>query len=125
MLPMQRELWLSVGSLLAGTTTLVCCALPAALVAMGAGAVVVGLVGAVPQLVWLSERKAAVFGVAATLLLASALALWRSRNLPCPADAALADACRRVRRWSVRTCAVAAVLLAVGAVVAFVLPLGA
>lgn len=118
----ERGLWLSLGSLAAGATTLVCCALPALLVSVGAGAAVVGLVGAVPQLVWLSERKPAVFGVATALVAASAVVLWRGRNRPCPADPALAESCRRVRRWSVRASIGAFATLAVGAFVAFVLP---
>lgn len=118
----DRNLWLSLGSLLASMTTLLCCALPALLVSLGAGAAVVGLVAAFPQLVWLSERKALVFGVAALMIGISALALWRSRDLPCPADPALAAGCRRLRRFSVGLCLGSAAAVVVGAFVAFVLP---
>jgi hypothetical protein len=38
-------------------STLLCCALPALLLALGAGAVVASAVAAVPQLVWRSEHK--------------------------------------------------------------------
>jgi len=118
----DRNLWLSLGSLLASMTTLLCCALPALLVSLGAGAAVVGLVAVVPQLVWLSERKALVFGVAMLMIGISGLALWRTRNLPCPADPALAEGCRRLRRFSVRLCLGSAAVVLVGAFVAFVLP---
>ena len=64
----MRRLGLAAGALLASSATLVCCVLPAVLVALGAGAALAGLVTAVPQLVWLSEHKALVFGGAAALL---------------------------------------------------------
>src|SRR3990170_2333314 len=65
---------------------LVCafCAQPAVMVALGAGAALAGLVTAVPQLIWLSEHKAAVFGLAFVMLGLSGALLWRARRLPCP-----------------------------------------
>jgi hypothetical protein len=110
------------GTLLATTGTLVCCVLPAVLVSLGAGAVLVGLVSAFPQLVWLSEHKALVFGIAGALLLASGLLLWRARRLPCPADPAAARSCTRLRRLSAAIYGVSAVCFAAGAIFAFLLP---
>lgn len=121
--PLERNLWLSFGTLLTSLTTLVCCVLPAILVALGAGTVVVGLVTAVPQLVWLSEQKVLVFGFAAGMLAVSGLALWQGRRLPCPADPRLAAACMRVRRTSHRLYVISLVLVAAGAFAAFGLPL--
>jgi hypothetical protein len=106
-------------ALLASTTTLVCCVLPAALVSIGAGAAVVGLVSAVPQLIWLSEHKALVFGSAALLVAASGFALWQARDLPCPADPMLARTCSRMRRWSSGVFWLATVFLLLGAGFAF------
>jgi hypothetical protein len=48
---------LSALSLFTSFSTLICCALPALLVALGAGAVLSTLVSHVPQLVWVSEHK--------------------------------------------------------------------
>ena len=121
--PANRNLWLSFGTLLTSLTTLVCCVLPAVLVALGAGVVVVGLVTAVPQLVLLSERKELVFGIAAGMLALSGLALWRGRQLPCPADPRLAAHCLSIRRTSHRLYVVSLVLVAAGAFAAFGLPL--
>lgn len=95
-----RNLGLVAGTLLASSATLVCCVLPAVLVSLGAGAVLVGLVTAVPQLIWLSEHKAAVFNTAAGFLVISGVMLWRARILPCPADPRLARSCLRLRRIS-------------------------
>src|SRR5262245_53761699 len=95
--PHARNVGLAFGALVASSTTLVCCVLPAVLVSLGAGAAVVGLVSAVPQLIWLSEHKALVFGTAGALLAISGIVLWQARKLPCPVDPALARSCLRLR----------------------------
>lgn len=87
-------------ALLASSATLVCCVLPAVLVSVGAGAALVGLVSAFPQLVWLSEHKVGVFGVAAVLLAVSGAAIWFSNRLPCPIDPVAARSCTRLRALS-------------------------
>jgi len=118
----SRNAGLAAGALLASTATLVCCVLPAVLVALGAGAALAGLVTAVPQLVWLSEHKALVFIVAAALLAVSGIALWVGRRAPCPADVKLARSCQRLRRISGILYAIALVSFLLGATFAFVLP---
>lgn len=120
--PLRRNAAVSFLTLVASTGTLVCCVLPAVMVSLGAGAALAGLVTAVPQLVWLSDHKALVFGVAGGMLGLSGAMLWRARSLPCPADPRLAAACRTLRCWSVVLWAVAAVMCTAGAVFAFLLP---
>jgi hypothetical protein len=99
--------------------TLVCCALPALLVTLGLGAAMAGLVSAVPQLVWLSEHKAWVFGISGAVIAASAVMHIRSRDLACPADAARARACARLRWISSIVLSVAIAAWAVGFFFAF------
>jgi len=115
--------WSAWLSLLASGGTLVCCALPALLVSVGLGAALAGLVSAVPALVWISEYKAPVFGVAALLLAAAGALQWQLRTAPCPIDPVLRQACLRTRRWSRWVWVGAVVLFAVGAFFAFVAPL--
>jgi hypothetical protein len=119
---LSRNAGLAAGALLASSATLVCCVLPAVLVALGAGAALAGLVTAVPQLVWLSEHKPLVFGSAAALLAVSGIALWYGRKLPCPADPDAARACRSLRRISALLYGLALASFALGSVFAFVLP---
>jgi hypothetical protein len=121
--PQARNVGVAVGALLTSTATLLCCVLPAVLVSLGAGATLVGLVAAFPQLVWLSTHKVAVFGIAAGLLLVSGALLWRGRSLPCPVDAAAARSCMRLRRISAVVYCIATLAFVVGTVFAFVLPL--
>jgi hypothetical protein len=120
--PHARNVGMAFGTLLASTTTLVCCVLPAVLVSIGAGAVMVGLVSAFPQLVWLSEHKVLVFGIAGVLLAASGAMIWRARGLPCPIDPAAARTCTRLRRMSAWLYGISLVAFIAGAVFAFALP---
>ena len=120
--PHARNVGVAFGTLLASTTTLLCCVLPAVLVSVGAGAVVVGLVSAFPQLVWLSEHKALVFCAAGVLLAASGFMIWRARSLPCPVDPVAARSCTRLRRISAWLYAVSLLAFVAGAIFAFVLP---
>lgn len=120
--PLRRNAGLSLLSLVAASGTLVCCVLPAVMVALGAGAALAGLVTAVPPLIWLSEHKALVFATAGGMLGLSGVLLWRARALPCPSDPVLARTCARLRSLSHRLWWVAAVATVTGAVFAFVLP---
>ena len=120
--PLRRNVGVALRALVASSGTLVCCVLPAAMVSLGAGAALAGLVTAVPQLIWLSEHKAGVFGVAFAMLALSGATLWRARLLQCPAEARLAQACLRLRRFSLALWAIALGCTLLGATFAFVLP---
>lgn len=106
-------------SLFTSTGTLICCALPALLVSLGAGAVMAGLIEAVPQITWLGKHKGIVFSIAGILLLISGAWQWHARNLPCPADKAKAAACARARKISWVVWWVSVALFAIGAFFAF------
>jgi hypothetical protein len=120
--PHARNVAVAFSALLASSATLVCCVLPAVLVSLGAGAALAGLVSAVPQLVWLSEHKTAVFLIAALFLGGSGVLLWNARRLPCPADPRLAQVCMRLRKLSRTLYWVAVSAFAAGSAFAFVLP---
>lgn len=120
--PLRRNVGVALLTLIASSGTLICCVLPAVMVALGAGAALAGLVTAVPQLVWLSEHKSAVFGMAFAMLALSGVLLWRARALPCPADPALAHTCARLRRVSVALWSFSLLSTIAGSAFAFVLP---
>jgi hypothetical protein len=121
-MPLRRNLGVAFLTLIASSGTLVCCVLPAVMVALGAGAALAGLVTAVPQLIWLSEHKTGVFGLAFAMLALSGALLWRARRLPCPSDPRLAATCQRLRRVSIALWFIAMLCTSLGAVFAFVLP---
>jgi hypothetical protein len=99
--------------------TLICCALPATLVALGAGASLAGLVGYFPKIVWLSENKLMVFSLSGVLIGFGLFNLWYTRNDPCPVDPKLAAACKTGRRVSRIMLAISATIFFIGAVFAF------
>lgn len=87
-------------SLFTSIGTLVCCALPALFVTLGAGAALAGLVSIAPWLVALSKYKAGTFGISATMILLAGFMRWKSRNAPCPTEPEKAKACSRLRKIS-------------------------
>ena len=93
----NRVTWFSIFT---SASTLLCCALPALLVALGAGAALASLVGVFPQIVWVSEHETLVFVGAGMMLAVAGYLQYRARFLPCPADPLLAAACSRQRRVS-------------------------
>jgi hypothetical protein len=110
-------------SLFTSGSTLICCALPALLVSIGAGAAMAGLVTTFPQIVWLSEHKVALFSIAGVMLIASGVMQWRAQSLPCPADPALAAACTRTRKVSLVIYWISAGIYVVGFFFAFLAPI--
>ena len=103
-------------------STLICCAFPALLVSLGAGAALVSILSTAPQLMWFSEHKGIVFGVAGTLLLVTGL-LRRYVPASCPADPVLAEAGGKAQRANTWVYRGSVVIFCVGAFFAFVAPL--
>ena len=113
---------LSLLTLFASGGTLICCALPALLVSLGAGAVMASVVSSVPQIVWFSEHKLGVFIFAGIMLSISGLLQWQARSLPCPSDKALAELCNKTRVNSLRVYFFSVCAFLTGGFMAFVAP---
>jgi hypothetical protein len=113
---------LSLLSLFSSGGTLICCALPALLVSLGAGAVMASVVSSVPQIVWFSEHKLGVFIFAGVMLSISGFLQWKARSLPCPSDKALAELCNRTRANSLRIYIFSVCVFLIGGFMAFVAP---
>ena len=109
-------------SLFTSGSTLICCALPATLVAIGSAATLTALVGNFPQLIWISEHKSLVFGLAGAMLTIAGYLQWQARNAPCPADPALAAVCAKTRKNALRIYWLSVGIFAVGVFFAFVAP---
>ncbi len=110
-------------SLFASSSTLICCALPALLVSLGAGATLASLVAVFPKIVWISEHKEAIFIVSTALMCIGGVLQWRNRNAPCPIDPKQRDACLKTRKISQRIYWISLGLLIIGGWFAFVQPL--
>ena len=111
---------LSLLSLFSSGGTLICCALPALLVSLGAGAVMASVVSSVPQIVWFSEHKLGVFIFAGVMLSISGFLQWQARSLPCPSDKDLADLCNKTRVNSFRIYIFSVSVFLIGGFMAFV-----
>ena len=113
---------LSFLTLFTSLSTLLCCALPALFVALGFGAAFAGLLNTVPQLIWFSEHKNLIFGMAGTLLLINALVRRSGANLSCPTDPEQAAACASAKRINRILFPLSFAFFCVGAFFAFILP---
>lgn len=91
---------LSYFTLFFSTSTLLCCALPALLVAIGAGGVMASIYANVPAITNFVQNKNLIFIIVAVLLLINGLSLWFNRNAPCPLDAKKAMICLKSRKIS-------------------------
>lgn len=119
---LQTAKRLNVLSLFTSGSTLICCALPATLVAIGSVATLTSLISQFPQLIWISEHKTMVFGLAAVMLILAGWLQWRARLLACPADPQLATLCMQTRRQSLWIYWFSVTLFLIGAFFAFVAP---
>jgi hypothetical protein len=110
-------------SLFTSGSTLICCALPATMVAIGSAATLASLVSNFPQLIWISEHKLLVFGLAGAMLAIAGYLQWQARNAPCPADAQLAEICAKTRKNALLIYWISLAIFVVGAFFAFIAPL--
>jgi|TARA_Y100000385_G_C13008067_1_gene600388 hypothetical protein len=109
-------------TLFSSLSTLLCCALPATLVAIGAGSVLASIVSNVPGFIWISQNKLGVFIFAGCMLTLGGIMHWRTKNLACPIDEKKANACQTGKRWSVYIYFFSLTLFFIGGFFAFVAP---
>jgi len=107
-------------SLFTSLSTLLCCALPALLVTIGAGAALASIVHATPWLVYLSKYKVYTFLFSGFMLIIAGFFLFRSRNDPCPIDLNQAEACMRMRKVSLYIYFFSILLFLIGFFFAFI-----
>ena len=118
----SKNITLPLISLFSSFGTLICCALPALLVSLGAGAVLAGLITNFPQLLFLSKYKIYVFSVAGLLITISGYMLWVNRNTPCPIDPLAAKLCNKLRKLSIYIFFFSLIIFLTGLFFAFVAP---
>ena len=86
-------------SLFASSSTLICCALPAVFVLLGAGASFASLLSVFPFLIILSQYKLAITAAAFAMIVVAGYVNYKTYYMPCPIDP---EASLRVNRtWHV------------------------
>ncbi|MAH73491.1 MAG: hypothetical protein CMK29_05275 [Porticoccaceae bacterium] len=91
---------LSFLSLFAASSTLICCAMPALFVALGAGASLATLVTTFPLLVSLSKFKIYISASTFIMLIIAGYFNYVSFYSPCPLDPELGRLCLKLRKRS-------------------------
>ena len=100
--------------------TLICCAIPSALVVLGFGATLASFLGNFPQIIWLSENKGIIFGFSFFMLGISYLGQKYAQAQVCPVDKK-AD-CEETKNWSKPLFWISLAINIIGTFFAFILP---
>ena len=87
-------------ALFASSSTLVCCALPALFVALGAGASFASLVATFPFLIVLSQYKIHITLFALAMIIVAGYANYKAYFMQCPVDPELGRVCMKARMRS-------------------------
>ena len=87
-------------SLFASSSTLICCALPAVFIVIGAGATFASIISIFPFLVVISKYKVSITLVSLLILVFAGYINYRTYYLPCPADPELGRICLQTRKRS-------------------------
>ena len=109
-------------ALFTSTGTIFCCALPALLVSLGAGAALSSLISIFPQLIILSIYKIPIFIGAFIILIISGMMQYQTRSMPCPADKKQAYACMQARKVSMIIYVASVGIFIVGLLFAIIIP---
>lgn len=96
-----KQAGLSWLTLFASGGTLICCALPIILVALGLGATVAAFTSSFPLLVTIAQHKTWVFAGSGTLLMLSGWLMYRPGRA-CPTDPELGRLCDQTQVWNRR-----------------------
>jgi len=87
-------------SLFASSSTLICCALPAIFVVLGAGTSFASLITVFPFLITLSQYKLYITLFALIMLALAGYINYKTFYMPCPADPELGKLCMKTRKRS-------------------------
>ena len=109
-------------ALFTSTETIFCCALPALLVSIGAGAALSSLISIFPQLIILSIYKIPIFIGAFIILIISGMMQYQTTSMPCPAHKKQAYACMQARKVSMFIYFASVGIFIVGLLFAIIIP---
>ena len=112
----------SLVALLASSSTLICCALPALLVLLGAGASLANFITIFPFFIVLSKHKILISIIATVTLSLAGYINYKTYHMPCPADPPLGKQCMQTRKRSVCIYLISVFIFIFATIFTYVLP---
>lgn len=112
----------SLVALLASSSTLICCALPALLVLLGAGASLANFITIFPFFIVLSKHKILISIIATVTLSLAGYINYKTYHMPCPADPTLGKQCMQTRKRSVYIYMISVFIFIFATIFTYVLP---
>lgn len=110
-------------SLFTSTSTLICCALPAVFVLLGAGASFASLLTFFPFLISISKYKVIISIFAFIMILIAGYLNFKAQNLICPADKELGELCTKTRKKSLIIYSISVIIFLVASFFTYIFPL--
>ncbi len=107
--------------IISASSTLLCCAMPAFLIAIGAGSSLAFIISAIPEIVLLSRYKTILFFITGIIILISYYNN-RQNNISCPNEPVRAKNCQRNQKWSNLLLKFSILLYSIGFFMAFIAP---
>ncbi len=109
-------------ALLASSSTLICCAIPALLVVLGAGATLANFVSLFPFFIVISKYKIYVSVIAMIILVVAGYFTYKTQKMPCPIDPVLSRKCMITRTRSVFIYLISVFLFIFATIFTYVIP---
>ena len=109
-------------SLIASSSTLICCALPALFVTLGAGATLVSIIDVFPELIIISKYKIYISIFALLFLIIAGILIKNASLQPCPTDPNLKDICIKTRKRSKIIYIISVFIFAFASIFTYIIP---
>ena len=118
----KRALALTAASLVTSISMCICCALPALLLLLGGGPILLSLFSTFPKLLLLEKYSLLLFIVSGTLITASGILKWKNRHYACPSDPKAEKSCKKLNCFNKYLYMFTVIIFLVGAFITFILP---
>lgn len=109
-------------SLFASSSTLICCALPALFVLLGAGSSFASLLNIFPFLIVVSQHKLYITFFALVMLVLAGYMNYKTYHMPCPIDPVVSETCMQTRRRARYVYYISALLFLVATTFTYLVP---
>jgi len=113
---------LTATSLVTSISMCICCALPAFLLLLGGGPILASLFTTFPKLLLVEKYSILLFIISASLITASGILKWKSRNHACPSDPKKGKTCGSLNCFNKYLYIFTIIIFLIGGFSTFILP---